>query len=381
MLDKIIKFTIIIGAALGLAAFIMHFTRKTKCIEKYKQSVPIPILIGGYGATGGVKTLKNKDFFSSDVVNTSWMLRVKNNNIIINNEWGPWPANGKLYLMDEVQDGKEVRSYEMEEGGSKEKRLAGPVYFCLWKGTVYIACYGNPAGDAGGILTCSESLKEIKSVVCPVGGQSRIHCIDQFQPLNGNSFLIAVGFGAACLYKIDKGGVNFNTILYSFEKGVKPRHFIQIPNTNKIVVIIEGPDPKLVLLLYEDGNFEEVDLYDLTNLAPTSPSITGAAIKYHGEHIYCTIRTYKSVEGADDVAANGIFAKFTLEEDKLVKKAQVGVGKNPRYFAINKKDIAYIANQESMNVMQVYIKTMTQSEVSEVSEVTEMDNEPAFILL
>jgi len=306
------------------------------------------------------------------------MLRVKNNNIIINNEWGPWQANGTLYLMHGVKGGKEVTSYKMDN----DEKLAGPVYFCLWKGTVYIACYGNQSGDKGGILTCNESLKEIKSVVCPAKkGRSRIHCIDQFQPLKGSCFLIAVGFGAACLYKIDKGDVNFNIILYSFEKGVKPRHFIQIPNTNKIVVIIEGPDPKLVLLLYEDGNFEEVDLYDLTNLAPTSPSITGAAIKYHGEHIYCTIRTYKSVEGADDVAANGIFAKFTLEEDKLVKKAQVGVGKNPRYFAINKKDIAYIANQESMNVMQVYIKTMTQSEVSEVSEVTEMDNEPAFILL
>lgn len=334
------------------------------CIKEYSSSVKNNILVGGYG--GNVKTIDNKDIYN--ITNASWMLKL-NNNILMNDE-----HNSILYLIDSSNK-TTLKTYPLQQ-------LNTPVYFYLYNNIVYIACYGDGSGNKAGILTCDTNLGNVKEYVIANQSVNHIHCIDLFSYTDSSGYtktcLIAVNLGDHNLYKIDPTNINFNTIVYTFPQknglDTNPRHFIQIPNTNKIVVITEEFNTELALLDYDGSKFNLVTTY---NLKQINPYITGAEIKYHNGTIYCTIRTYVS-EFKDPYpypdASNGIFAKFTIDNNIFTLISKVTVGKNPRYFTIY-DNTAYITNQESKNVMTVDIGTMG------ITKKYPIDNSCSFILL
>ena len=327
------------------------------CIKEYSSSVKNNILVGGYG--GNVKTIYNKDLYN--IKNASWMLKL-NNNILMNNEF-----NSILYLIDSTKKNT-LKTYNLQQ-------LNTPVYFYLYNNIVYIACYGNGSGNKAGILTCDINLENVKEYVITNQSVNHIHCIDLFS-YNDQTFLIAVNLGDHNLYKIDPTNINFNTIVYTFPQknglDTNPRHFIQIQNTNKIVVITEEFNTELALLEYDGSKFNLVTSY---NLKQINPNITGAEIKYHNGTIYCTIRTYVSeFKVPYPNASNGIFAKFTIDNNTFTLIGQATVGKNPRYFTIS-DNTAYITNQESKNVMTVDIDDM------KITKTYSIDNSCSFILL
>lgn len=324
------------------------------CIKEEKKVIP---LIGGYG--GIVRTISNS--LSYNITNTSWMLKL-NNNILMNNEW-----SSILYLVD-GSNKNILKTYNLQN-------LNTPVYYYLHNNIVYVACYGNGSGQKAGILTCDTKLGNIKEYVINNVSVNHMHCIDLFS-YNNESFLIGVNLGDHNLYKINPTNINFNTILYSFPQknglDTNPRHFIQIPNTNKIVVITEEFNTELALLEYDGSKFNLIQSFDLKTI---NPNITGAEIKYYNNNIYCTIRTYVSeFKVPYPAASTGLFAKFALVNNAVTLINQITIGKNPRYFTI-KDDIAYITNQESKNVMKVNINNM------QITNTYPLDNECAFILL
>ena len=220
-------------------------------------------------------------------------------------------------------------------------------------------------------MTCDTNLENIKEYVITNQSINSIHCVDLFS-YNNQTFLIAVDLAGHKLYKIDPNNINFDTILYTFQSTTNPRHFIQIPKTNKIVVITEEYDTGLYLLEYRENKFNLVTTFDLKTIYQY---ITGAEIKYHKGSIYCTLRTYVS-EFKDPIppSRNGIFAKFTLYNNTFILVSNIFVGKNPRYFTISDNS-AYITNQESKNVMKVDINNMI------ITNTYPIDNSCSFILL
>lgn len=329
-------------------------------VLKYENTIDKKnILVGGY--EGDVQTLENKQSYA--IQNVSWMLKL-NNSILMNNEW-----DSILYLVDNTNTDKDTWKIK----NISEFNLYTPVYYYLHTNNiVYIACYGDGNGDKAGILTCNMSFTDFKNYLCD-DILSSIHCIDLFS-YNDETFLIAVNLLGNCLYKIDPDNITFDNKLYTFPSNTRPRHFIQIPNTNKIVIITEEFNTELRLLEYNNNQFISIASYNLKDI---NPYITGAEIKYYNDTIYCTIRVYISeFKDANTEAANGIFIKFNLTNDnsefKFIKSIEVG--KNPRYFTIY-NNIAYITNQQSSNVMTIDIDKM------ELKNTYSIDNQSAFILL
>ena len=303
-------------------------------------------IVGGYN--GIVHTLNNTPLYN--VKNVSWMQRL-GDNILMNNE-----SKSKLYLI-ESKSGKQIKKLTLTT-------LNSPVYYYLHNNIVYVACYGDGQGQKSGILTCDEKLENVKEYVIENNEKNHMHCIDLFtyNDINGskNSFLIAVNLGDQSLYKIEPSNVNFNKKLYEFNKSdeldTNPRHFIQIPNTNKIVVLTEEFNTELTVLEYNSKKDpgDKFTVIETFNLKTINPYITGAEIKYYKDSIYITIRTYISefTLPSPPAASNGIFAKFSLNNNKLSLLKTVSVGKNPRYFTIN-ENVAYVTNQESKSVMSI----------------------------
>ena len=337
----------------------------------YKESIK-DFLVGGYNKKIYKITpneITNKyiiemEYDNKNIQNVSWMLKLDNNIILLNDEY-----NSKLYFSDDFNKIINLT------------KLLSPVYFYEYKNIIYIACYGDSEGNKAGLVTITDDTDRMVSYYAISNSTTNhIHAIDLFTPTNNtiSPFLIAVDLGDQKLYKIDPTNINFNHILHDFSnyssKKTQPRHFIQIPDTNKIVVLTEEFETYLVLLEYDETNklFTRIDTLDLKDMIKQSKfkdinikDITGAEIKYYKKNIYISIRTYKDIYKDWTTDSNiGIFAKVELVKTssafslKLINTWFVGI--NPRYFCINNNK-AYVCNQQSNSITVIDINNMNDT--------------------
>lgn len=353
-------------------AFLL-LTLSWQCFAKQKATAN-EILIGFSG-----EDVKNLDGVTKypNIINTSWM-SYTTNGILMNNEY-----NSELYSVNS-------NNFTIEKYINL-KNVLSPVYYSPEiNRKIFIAGYGDGAGNNAGVVVTDATLSNVKEYSINTAG-NHIHFIDKFTPKNKpkDAFLIAVNLGNKKLQKFDTGTDKFSD-LYTFVdkngKSTKPRHFVQIPGTNNIVVITEQLNAELELLRYQpvtdkdNEKFKSINTYNLSQLLEgNEKGLTGAEIKYKAPYLYATIRLYASEFNPYNQpnSINGYLAKFIIKNNKLILVNKVHVGRNPRYFDIDNNNIAYVVNQDSDTVMQVDLNNMKILE----AKTKNFDSNPLFLLL
>ena len=346
-------------------------------------------LVGGYDV--GIKTFPDgKSLQGSDVNDASWMLKYSTG-IIVNDE-----NKSKLFY-------KDLHNPDSQQEISLGDKLASPVYFISYNDYLYVTCYGEaqrfePGNEGIRVPLAKGGIAKIKlpfsqhteSLLQPIP-ESRMHCIDVFAPVGSHErpFLIAVDLFGKKLWKVDD--LNMLPIFDGFGN-YTPRHFIQVPGKDQIIVITEDSNSSspaaLFLLDYIPDGWANGQFFKATHLASLPPSESGdgwphiskgAEIQWYKDRLYVSVRNYKvsSNAAAPPESIDGSLMKFAVEDESgFVLEHSTTVGKNPRYFRIDDGK-AYVCNQDSDNIMVIDI-----SDAHTWTNIMEANFEsPAFILL
>ena len=361
----------------------------------------IKLLISNYN-NGVLKTNVNSNSQLEEytnITNVSWMYKVSHKLIILAEEWGQ-----KIHLVRENDIGKGDILHTINLQLGDTKKVDNPVYITEYNGYYYVTCYAYNAGCIKMQIKNNKFINITRIPYKPYGKDpenQRIHQIEVFNPIINNlmtsnhsrTFLLATDVSEHVnnqkLLILSEDDIfseifDFTSIPAYNGSLIKPRHFVQIPNTNYLAVLTESIEVFLILLEYnlDTNRFDYKDYIDFKgDFLHHAESIgvkglTGAEIKYHNNHIYLTLRGYKNVFGLNagnditlslgagaPIVSTGFFIKCKVNiPDGLLDKEDmkyVAVEKEPRHFTILKNEnVALVANQDSGSVTAIEIDTM-----------------------
>lgn len=237
------------------------------------------------------------------------MVQLDNNSIMINREWGSSGAG--LNIIE-----KRGNSYQLSNQPKIDlKGLDSPVYMVKNDNQIYISFLGSGGADAGKIS--GVSIYDISSKTFHPyhmnDGLHGFHCLTLYNFKGDNKILVSDMIGKK-VYLFDAMSSaeeaedgNFQEI-YTFQpidgKEQYPRHFVQVPNSDKLIFITDKFRPRLYLFQYKNNKLKpiyNVEISKLTN-NPNIPgdNLTGAEIQIdNGDHstFYISLRCYSGYFG------------------------------------------------------------------------------------
>ena len=358
-------------------------------------SVSLPAkkgLVGMYGSSVQTYPVLDKLLPSSpytNIQNASWMLRTEDGTVITTNEY-----NSTLFWID----GANAYEYSLQDA-----KLSSPVHLLQYNNYIYVSCYGTVSpSTTGGYLRFPVSsrpdnqgnMTEIESYPISCIPNSRIHFINTLILKDSTTLLIAVDLGLDKLWNISSFSEPQDISGNIFGQ-FHPRHFVQVPGTDMIVLLTESnyPStepilPKLFLLEWSSDDKQFQIKHELELGCNGWIDTTGDEIQWDSNTnaLYVTLRQYDSPfvpwtsnDNPGTPSTGGLFLRIELNNNKLTVTKQVQEGSpNPRYFTIL-DEVAYLCSQgvgdSKGSIIRVQLSDMKILDTVEYTQ-----GQPAFYL-